>query len=64
MIYKFINNYFNVFFRINTLLILFCRKRLLNINSLYNFGPLKILYFLIYLISYVVEYIYFLVYLT
>ena len=29
------------FFRINTLLIFFFRKRLLNINSLYNFGPLK-----------------------
>ena len=29
------------FFRINTLLILFVRKRLLNINSLYNFDPLK-----------------------
>ena len=34
------------FFRINTLLILFFRKRLLNINSLYNFGALKNIVFL------------------
>ena len=30
-----------LFFLINTLLILFFRKILLNINLLYNFGPLK-----------------------